>query len=445
MFKKSVISTIVSFALAYTIVHAEVMRESVNSEVAKSFNSILKMFDGSQIGTRYIYTETNGVETGNKAQWRARLNFTYVLKNNEAGKPEWVLRAGAFTGGKYDSGWNDLAGSAKSDTIDTPNSDFNMRHLWIEYNWDKGTAQFGSLETTAKGFAQGVATLESSGWIKGARFIGNKLNVLGYQVDRVAVTAGRADEFEKPMFNDGWGEPNYYDITVEVTPIDDLKLALSNSVFTGIKQGAEIDYSPRVYAEYNTAKLFKNIIDSVSAEVRFHTAGEHTLQRFAVAANKKFQTGFAKDWSTQIAYVDSTTDELYAPMNALYTPNKYGTYQGKQVSFTIETAPLAKPFDGQTELKAYGRARFGIGGNDEAEQLAADNSRIEFGVTLTEKYQDPKNHIFRNIEEEQKRIAEKNKQTFPDNADYSHIQSGEDVHSESAFDRSQHAGAHVGN
>lgn len=387
--------------LVSPIVFAEVNTEELNKSVGKSFNSILQMFDGSQIGSRYLYTETKGVETGNEAQWRARLNFTYALSKDEKNQTQWVLRGIGASGNNFDGGWNNGAGVSKGAAIKDPNSDFFLKNIWIEYNWDQGTAQFGSLETVPRGFSSGIASLESNGWVKGARYIGKQMEVFGLKVARVTVTAGRSADFAKPMATDGWDAPNYYDITVEAIPMDKLKVSLSNSIFTGMKSEDVIDYSPRIYAEYNTAELFKDVIDSISVDSRFHTRGNYPVQRFGVALNKKIKTGPAKDWSAQIAYVDAFTDEMDVPINAFYAPNKYGQKQGRQVSVTVESAPLAKPFEGNSELRLFTKFRGGVGGADKS---AEDNVRVEFGFTLTEVAQkNNPSHLLDNVEKDIKR------------------------------------------
>jgi hypothetical protein len=395
----SLVSTLLMGQVVYAEVNqAKVNQAKVNESVEKNFQSVLQMFDGSQIGTRYTYTETKGVETANKAQWRARLNFTYVFSKDEQGVPQWRLRAISGTGGKFDSGTNDLAGVSKGARIKEPNTDFYLKNIWIEYNWDSQTAQFGALETLPVGFTQGFDSLDSNGWVKGARYIKNNMEVLGLKVDRLEIMAGRSEDFDSPMATDGWGTPNYYDITVEARPIDKLKIAISNSVFTGMKPEDVIDYSPRIYAEYNTAEIFKDIIDSVAVDTRFHTKGQYPIQRIAVGLNKKIKEGPMKDWSGQIAYADSFTEDMYVPMNAaMFSPNPSGKKQGKQLGLALESPALAKPF-GISEVRLYARGRIGLG-DDKSDE---DNKRAEFGINLIEVA--PKDmktsHIFQRIEDE---------------------------------------------
>jgi hypothetical protein len=380
---------------------ADINTQKINDGVNNSFNSVLRTLDGTQIGVRYLYTNVAGAETANKVQWRAKLNFTLTLSHQANGEPSWSLRSVGTSGSSYVSGWNDLAGEVKGKPINQVNSDFNIKNLWIEYNEDKITAQLGSLETVPKGFAPGFASLDSNGWIKGARLIKKQMKILGLDVDRVAISLGRIDDFSKPMIQNGWGAPNYYDITVEATPIDNLKIALSNSIFTGFKSQDDVDYAPRVYAEYNTTEIFKNVISSIAFDSRFHTKGEYPVQRVALALNKKIIDGPLKDWAGQIAFVWAGVEEMYAPIDMMYTPNKLGTNQGKQIAFKIDSPALAKPFEGNSELKFYVRARIGLGAeNDKSE----DNVRAEAGFTLTTVPPEANSHLFQSIEDDQKRI-----------------------------------------
>ncbi len=375
--------------------------KSQEIENSKVYTSIINMFNGSTIGTRYVLLNSKGLDAADKVQWKAKINFALALIKNDQGSPEWILRSTSGTGPTFTLTANDFIGRNGRNSIDQVGTDFNLKTLWIEYHWQQNIAQVGSLESTTPGFTSGVTSIDSSGWIKGARVIGQKMKLLGFQVERVGITAGRVEDFNNPMATDGWGQPNFYEFNVEVLPMKNLKVDLTQSVLTGFKSQDPIDYSPRIYAEYNITELFKEILNSLSVESRLHTKGNHTVQRSALTANKIFKDKPLNNWAAQISYIVGGVEDMYIPIESLYTPNSLREYQGKEIAMKIESPVLAKPFNGYAELKFYVR---GIVGLNTSDSIYEDNSRFETGISLTE-ITPPvqKTHLFQKIEDEQKR------------------------------------------